>query len=208
METRPAHKRVWCTWRSGSIVQDGGVRLTRLRSFHEIAACRERDPPAKLRVGRGTLKLKIVNAIATGRRRLRDNRGHGRRFWRREMVEALPRHEPRARPHFSGTFPPITRLTARPSKKEHFHAARESLLGLWQTDNRSEHFVLMVRTAEEVVLGSPCGGIESGIACYDRVSCPTWAHPSTLTCQEAGAPQFCGLTRAHCQHLPIDSPRS
>jgi hypothetical protein len=103
METRPAHKRVWRSRRSGSIAQDGG-------------------------------------------------------------------------PFFTATFPPITRSTATLSTKEHFHEARESLLGVWQTDNRSEHFVLMVRTAEEVVLGSPCGGIESGIACYDRVSCPTWAH--------------------------------
>jgi hypothetical protein len=63
-----------------------------------------------------------------------------------------------------------------------------------------------VRTAKEVVLVSPGGDIESCSACYDGVPCPTRPHPSTLTCQEVGAPQFCGLTRAHCQHLPFDSP--
>src|ERR1700733_10803230 len=93
-------------------------------------------------------------------------------------------------PSFSATFPPITRLAATLPRKNTFHEARESLLGVWQTDNRREHFVLMVRTAEEVVLVSPGGDIESRSACYDGVPCPTWAwaHPSTLTCQEAGAP--------------------
>jgi hypothetical protein len=47
---------------------------------------------------------------------------------------------------------------------------------VWQTDNRSEHFVLMVRTAEEIVLVSPGGDIESGSACYDGVPCPAWAN--------------------------------
>jgi hypothetical protein len=62
------------------------------------------------------------------------------------------------------------------SKKEHFYAPRECLLGLWQTDNRSEHIVPMVRTAEEVVLGSPRGGIEIGIACCGGVPCQTRAN--------------------------------
>ena len=91
------------------------------------------------------------------------------------MLQALQRHKLSIRSHFSGTFLPIPRLGATLSRKEHFYAARESLLGLWQTDNRSEHLVLMVRTVEEVVLDSPIGGIESRIACYNGVPCPTRA---------------------------------
>jgi hypothetical protein len=55
------------------------------------------------------------------------------------------------------------------SRKEHFYAARESLLGVWQTDNRRERNVLMVRTAEEIVLDSPRGDPESRSAFYNRV---------------------------------------
>src|ERR1700722_19766733 len=71
METRPAHKRVWRSRRSGSSAQDGEVRLTRLRSFHESAARREtRSASKKTRVRHATLTLKIVGAIAMDRRRL------------------------------------------------------------------------------------------------------------------------------------------
>jgi hypothetical protein len=114
------------------------------------------------------------------------------------MVQALQRHELSIRSHFSGTFLPISRSRTTLSRKEHFYAARESLLGLWQTDNRSEHLVLMVRTVEEVVLGSPRAGIESRIACYDGVLCPKRARPSTLTCRRGGRAAFGRPTRAHC----------
>jgi hypothetical protein len=40
-----------------------------------------------------------------------------------------------------------------PPRKEHFNAARESLLGMRQTDNCGERVVFMVRTAQEIVLG-------------------------------------------------------
>jgi hypothetical protein len=92
------------------------------------------------------------------------------------MAAAPSGHGLSARPVFHRNISADSAFNYDLSKKEHFHEARESLLGVWQTDNRSEHVVLMVRTAEEIVLGSPRGGIERGIACYDRVSCPTWAH--------------------------------
>jgi hypothetical protein len=76
----------------------------------------------------------------------------------------------RARSHFGATFLPISRSTATLSKKEHLHEARESLLGMRQTDNRGEHIVLMVRTTEEVILRAPCDGIEIRRAFYDRVA--------------------------------------
>jgi hypothetical protein len=74
-----------------------------------------------------------------------------------------------ARSHFGGTFPPISRSSTRLSKKEHFHAARESLLGVRQTGNRRERIVPMVRTTKEVVLSSSRGDIESRGAFYNRV---------------------------------------
>jgi hypothetical protein len=113
--------------------------------------------------------------------RLRPFRGNGRRFWRLQ----LSRRDLSARSHFRATFPPIARLTRTLSKKEHFHEARESLLGVWQTGNRRERIVLVVRAAEEVVLVSPGGDIESRSAGYDGVLCPTWAQPSTLTRQSS-----------------------
>ena len=97
------------------------------------------------------------------------------------MVQALPRRERNARSHFSATFQPISRSSTTLSRKERFYAPRECLLRLWQTDNRREHIVPMVRTAEEVVLGPPRGGIESRRAFRLRVPCQTRAHPSTLT---------------------------
>ncbi|HEY3621752.1 MAG TPA: hypothetical protein VGL12_05040 [Roseiarcus sp.] len=60
-------------------------------------------------------------------------------------------------------------FTRDPIQKEHFYAARESLLGVWQTGIRCERIVLVVRTAEDVVLGQPHGGIESRSAFCDRV---------------------------------------
>jgi hypothetical protein len=54
-------------------------------------------------------------------------------------------------------------------KKEHFNAARESLLCMRQTGNRGERILPMVRGTEEVVLGSPCGGVENRIAFRDRI---------------------------------------
>jgi hypothetical protein len=60
-------------------------------------------------------------------------------------------------------------LTATLFRKEHFYAARESLLGVWQAGNRRERIVLMVRTAEEAVLGSPRSGVESRSAFLDRI---------------------------------------
>ena len=132
-----------------------------------------------------------------GGRRLRDNRGHRRRPRRLEIVQALQQHELSVRSHFSGTFLPISRSRTTLSRKEHFYAARESLLGVWQTGNRRERIVLVVRRAEEVVLDSPRGDLESGIACYDGVPCPTRARPSTLTCRQ-GRAAFGRPTRAHC----------
>jgi hypothetical protein len=59
---------------------------------------------------------------------------------------------------------------ARLPRKEHFNAARESLLGMRQTGNCRERDVFMVRTAEEVVLGQPPGGLESRSAFDDRAA--------------------------------------
>src|ERR1700722_7283727 len=47
--------------------------------FMKVPRVAKRDPPAKS-VRRGTLKLKILGAIAMGRRRLRDNRATGAGF--------------------------------------------------------------------------------------------------------------------------------
>jgi hypothetical protein len=90
-----------------------------------------------------------------------------------------------AQSHFRATFLPIARSRTPLPKKELFHAACECLLGMWQTDNRGERFVPMVRTAEEAVLGSLCGGIESGVACCGGVPRQAWAHPSKLNCRSA-----------------------
>jgi hypothetical protein len=62
------------------------------------------------------------------------------------------------------------RSTETLPKKEHFHEARERLLCVWQTGNRRERIVLVVWPAEEVVLGPPCGDIESRSAFNDRAS--------------------------------------
>jgi hypothetical protein len=40
---------------------------------------------------------------------------------------------------------------------------------MWQTDNHRERIVLVVRTAEGIVLGPPFGDIESRSAFDDRV---------------------------------------
>jgi hypothetical protein len=60
-------------------------------------------------------------------------------------------------------------LTATLFRKEHFYAARESLLGMRQTGNRRERIVLVVRRAEDVVLDSPPGDTQSRSAFYVRV---------------------------------------
>lgn len=120
-----------------------------------------------------TLKLEIIGAIGSGVDGF-ETIGATGPLRRLEWVQALhARRDLGARSRFSATFLPISRSSTTLSKKEHFYAPRECLLGVWQTDNRSEHIVFMVRTAEEVILGSPRGEIESRIACYDGVPCQT-----------------------------------
>ena len=67
----------------------------------------------------------------------------------------------------------MSRSRATFSRKEHHNAARESLLGMRQTDKCRERVVLMVRTAEEVVLRQSRGDIERRMAFLDRL--PGWA---------------------------------
>jgi hypothetical protein len=71
-------------------------------------------------------------------------------------------------------------LNCRAPKKEHFHEARESLLGVWQAGNRRERIVLMVRATKDMVLGRPFGDIESRSAFDDRVPGQAWANPANV----------------------------
>src|ERR1700744_3615894 len=53
-------------------------------------------------------------------------------------------------------------------ERTHPNAARESLFGMRQTDQRGERVVLMVRAAEETVLFSPRYDLERRMAFHDR----------------------------------------
>jgi len=59
------------------------------------------------------------------------------------------------------------------------NAARESLFGMRQTDQRRERVVLMVRAAEETVLLSPRYDLERRMAFHDRP--PGQARPAAST---------------------------
>src|SRR4029077_21076003 len=74
--------RVLQSWRRGRRAREFGavgdrVQVHRMAGpadtppFMKVPRVAKRDPPAKPRVGRGTLKLKMVGAVAMGRRRLR-----------------------------------------------------------------------------------------------------------------------------------------
>jgi hypothetical protein len=97
---------------------------------------------------------------------------------------------------FSRNISAAIAFNSKAPKKEHFHEARKSLLGVWQTGNRRERSVLMVRGAEEVVLGSPRGDIESRSAFHDRVPGEAKAQSSSLTSVQHVSAEFGGLTRA------------
>src|SRR5580693_6851752 len=118
METRPAQKRVWRSWRSGSIAQ-GTTGSGRARP--------------------------MTNSV----------------FYRNISADHA--------------------FKCEAPKKEHFHEARESLLGVWQAGNRRERIVLMVRATKDMVLGPPFGDAESPSAFDAGAPGQAWANPANVT---------------------------
>jgi hypothetical protein len=108
-----------------------------------------------------------------------------------DALPSLPQH-----------FCPYRVLAARLPKREHFNAARESLLGMRQTDKCRERDMFMVRRAEEVVLSQPRGDIESRIAFHGRAGCPASGRRRILAWLH-GAPQFGGFILAPCGPSPF-----
>jgi hypothetical protein len=122
--------------------------------------------------------------------------GDRRLLWRFEMVwpRATRTKTRRAYGLISNISAHIAFWVRRFTKRDHFHEARDCLLGLRQTADRRERNVLMVRTAEEIALGSPGGDSEGHFAFCEQAVGQAAAHRRLAA---ATAPAGVGSILAH-----------